>query len=538
MVIDTIERIKLLPKQREDSLTDAFGLLIGVEDRKSVDEYVKWIRSEARKIPSAAMYDLIGKTYLYSGQYSFDDFMIAMEWNREPNARFWLPRRKVWEGKHGVATQIQEFIDDDNALYLGLSCPPGTGKSTMIKFLLSYIIGKEPLMQNMYVSYSDGMIKLMMDSVKAMLTDTAEYRFNEIFPGVGTPDISAEYKTISYRRKGDFPSLGLVSLGGSVTGRTRANRFLVTDDLVANKEMARSPERLAKLNEDYKATLTTRMIGDRVKQVQLGTRWSVHDPIGRMQAEHESDPRYKFIAIPVEDEHGNSNFEFDHPDRYTKEKIVEIKKSLDPVDYSCLFMQRGIEKEGLAFPSDGLKYYNNVLPECEPDMKAFVVDVAWGGSDSLSMPICYVYGEDGYIVDWLFDKRDKSVTMPRMIGKILHHKPHKGQFESNNGGREYADEIDRQLRTDHDYRCNITSQKAPNNVSKMARIEQYAPDIKNLYFLAEQFWDDDYRRAMNELTSLSYTTKNLHDDSPDSLAQLVAYLNGGVKSVKAMRRPF
>lgn len=539
MVIDTIERIKLLPKQTEESLMDAFGLLVGVEDRKSVDGYIKWIRSEARKIQSPEMYELLKKTYLYAGQYDFSSFLVAMEWSREPNAKFWLPRQKVLEGKHKIASQIQDFIDDPEAKFLGFSMPPGTGKSTLIKFLLTYMVGKEPNSQSIYVSYSDGLTKMILDSVKSMLTDTFEYKFNEIFVGMKEPDISAEYKTISYRRKGDFPTLGLVSLGGSVTGRTRANRLLVCDDLVANKEMARSPERLAKLYDDYNATLTTRMIGDKAKILMLGTRWSIHDPIGRMQSEHEGDPRYKFIAIPVEDEFGESNFEYEHPDKYTREKIAEIKKSLDPVDYSCLFMQRGIEKEGLAFPSDSLKYYNNVLPDCEPDMKAFVTDVAWGGSDSLSMPICYVYGEDGYVVDWLFDKRDKSVTMPRMIGKILHHKPHKGQFESNNGGREYADEIDRQLRTDHGYRCNITSQKAPNNVSKMARIEQYAPDIKNLYFLAEQFWDDDYRRAMNELTSLSYTTKNLHDDSPDSLAQLVAYLFGGVsKAVKAMRRPF
>ena len=126
MVIDTIERIKLLPKQREESLTDAFSLLVGVEDRKSVDGYVKWIRSEARQIHSAAMYDLIGRTYLYAGQYSFDDFMVSMEWNREPNARFWIPRRKVWEGKHGIATQMQEYMDDEAYRYLGLSCPPGT----------------------------------------------------------------------------------------------------------------------------------------------------------------------------------------------------------------------------------------------------------------------------------------------------------------------------------------------------------------------------------------------------------------------------
>ena len=538
-MLEILEKIKSLPQQTEETLLDAFAVLVGVEDRKSVDGYVKWIRSEASKILSAKMYDLIGKTYLYAGQYSFDDFMVAMEWNREPNARFWIPRRKVWEGKHKVATQIQEFIDDEEALYLGLSCPPGTGKSTLIKFLLAYIMGREPRSQNMYVSYSDGMIKLMQDSVRAMLTDTNEYRFNEIFVGLGSPDMSAEYKTISYRRAGDFPTLGLVSLGGSVTGRTRANRFLVTDDLVANKEMARSPERLAKLYEDYKATLTTRMIGDRVKQVQLGTIWSKYDPISTMKAEHEGDPRYKFIAIPVEDENGESNFEFEHPDRYTKEKIAEIKKSLDPVDFSCLFMQRGIEKEGLAFPYDSLKYYNGVLPDCEPDVKAFVVDVAWGGTDSLSMPICYKYGEDGYIVDWLFDKRDKKITMPRMIGKILHHKPHKGQFESNNGGREYADEIDRQLKTDHGYRCNITSQKAPNNISKVARIEQYAPDIRNLYFLEEKYWDDDYRRAMNELTGFSFTMKVAHDDSPDSLAQLVAYLFGGVsRMIKAFKRPF
>ena len=47
--------------------------------------------------------------------------MIAMEWNREPQARFYLPRRKVLEGKHGIVTKIQNFMDDPEALYLGFS---------------------------------------------------------------------------------------------------------------------------------------------------------------------------------------------------------------------------------------------------------------------------------------------------------------------------------------------------------------------------------------------------------------------------------
>ena len=203
MKIEVIEKIKRLP-QTEETLTDVFSLLLGVEDRKSVDEYVRWVRSEAMKLKTAKMYDLIRQTYMYAGQYNFDDFMIAMEWKREPQARFWLPRRKVLEGKHGIATKIQNFMDDPDALFLGFSMPPGTGKTTLIKFLLAYIIGEDPKSANMYISYSDGMTKMLLDSVRSMLTDTNEYCFHEIFPTLGEPAISAEYKTVSYRRAGDM----------------------------------------------------------------------------------------------------------------------------------------------------------------------------------------------------------------------------------------------------------------------------------------------------------------------------------------------
>lgn len=536
--IPVIERIKKLPVQSEESLLDAFSVLMSVDDRKSVDHYVRWVRSEAKKIKSAKMLTLVRKTYMYAGQYDFDSFMIAMEWNREPKARFWLPRRKVLEGKHGIATKIQNFMDDPDALYLGFSMPPGTGKSTLIKFVLAYIIGKYPKSANMYVSYSDGMIKMMLDSVRSMLTDTDEYCFHEIFPSLGMPDVSAEYKTISYRRKGDFPSLGLASMGGSVTGRTRANLFLVSDDLVKNKEEARSPERLDKLYNDYTATLTTRMIGDNVKQIQLGTIWSAYDPISRMKAEHGDDPRYTFIAIPVWDENEVSNFEYEHPDRYTTEKIRDIKNTIDSADFECLFMQHGIEKEGLAFASDSLKYYNGVLPDGEPDNIVFVNDVAWGGGDSLSMPIGFVYGDDVYIHDWIFDRRDKSYTKPRVIAKILQHRIKMGQTESNNGGAEYSDDVYRILRQDYRYSINMSHKKAPTNMAKLTRIEQHAPTIRNFYFRDSDCRDEDYRRAMNELTSFSFTSKNLHDDAADSMAMMADYVFHGQKFVTVAKRPF
>lgn len=540
MLISLLKRIRSLPHITEESLNDALGLIVQLDDPKEILTWVRWVRKEARELKTAAALEIVRKTYFLGGSHSFDDYMVACEWNREPKARFWLPRRRVLEGKHHIATQIQEFIDDPDALYLGFSMPPGTGKSTLIKFLLAYIAGKYPLSANMYVSYSDGMIKMMLDSERAILTDTDEYCHNEIFSGNSAPLISAEYKTISYRNAGDFPTLGLVSLGGSVTGRTRANKFLVTDDLVKNKEEARSPDRLDKLYGDYLATLTTRMIGDNVKQIQLGTIWSAYDPISRMKSEHEGDPRYKFITIPVWDENEVSNFEYDHPDRYTTQKIRDIKNTIDSADFECLFMQHGIEKEGLAFPADSLKYYNGVLPDGEPDNICFVNDVAWGGGDSLSMPIAYIYngGSDVYIHDWIFDKRDKSVTKPRVIAKILQHKIKMGRTEANNGGEEYSDDVHRILRSEYWYPINMSHKKAPTNMAKLTRIEQHAPTIRNFYFRDSGCRDEDYRRAMNELTSFSFTTKNKHDDAADSMAMMAEFVFGRAKIVTVARRPF
>jgi hypothetical protein len=68
MNIPVIEKIKRLPKQTEESLRDAFSVLLSVEDRKSVDHYVKWVRSEAKQMRSADMYELIKQTYFYTGQ--------------------------------------------------------------------------------------------------------------------------------------------------------------------------------------------------------------------------------------------------------------------------------------------------------------------------------------------------------------------------------------------------------------------------------------------------------------------------------------
>ena len=198
-----------------------------------------------------------------------------------------------------------------------------------------------------------------------------------------------------------------------------------------------------------------------------------------------------------------------------------------------------MDKEGLAFPSDQLLYYNGVLPDGEPDNIAFVTDIAWGGGDSLSMPIAFIYnnGEDVYIHDVIFDNRDKFATKPRVMAKILQHKCKMGRMEANNGGDEYCDDIHRMLR-EHNYSINLSHKKSPPSMSKISRIEQHAPNIRRFYFRSKECRDKEYQKFMDEVCAFSFTSKNLHDDAPDSLAMLVDYLFCGVKSIRAMPRPF
>lgn len=479
--------------------------------------------------------DVSRRSYMFTAPYCFDDFMIAMEWNRNPKSRFWLPRRKVLEMNLGVCTSIDNFMTEKGGKKLTLSTAPGCGKSTLIKFLMCYIMGKWPESKNMYVSYSDGMVKLMMDALVDM-TCGDEYNFQEIFP-LGKPDKSAEYNTIGFRRKGDAQTFNMCSIGGSITGRTRADKFMITDDLVKNAEEARSPERLETLYANYTDTISTRQIGDDVKEIMLGTIWSIYDPISREKIRYEGQPGYHFYAFPVCDEEGHSNFHYDCDDCYTDEKIEQIKEKLDPVTFSCLYLQRGIQKEGMPFTQEQLTWYDGILPEGDPDNIYAFCDVAFGGGDSLSMPIAYQYGKDIFIHDVVFNRKDKSVTVPIVANRLAKHGVRKVRFEANVGGQSYADEVSEAIKK-IPYSCNVTSKRAPNTMSKLSKIEQYQQDIRNIYFRRDKARGREYDLFINELEVFSFTQKNLHDDAPDSLAGLCDMQNSVAKIQVVGRRMF
>ena len=216
---------------------------------------------------------------------------------------------------------------------------------------------------------------------------------------------------------------------------------------------------------------------------------------------------------------------------------ADMKASIDDATWWAKYMGKPYVREGLLFPADELRYFNGVLPDGEPDRKLMVMDIAWGGGDFTACPIAYVYGDAVFIPDLVFNNGDKTVTRPEVVGKIIQHKINVVRGEANNGGDEYCDVVDSQLRQ-QGYHCSVRSQRAPSGQSKLSRIIQYAPDIKRFYFLDEKHQSKEYKAFMEQVTMFTQLGKIPHDDAPDSLAQLADELYNGISKIEPVKRPF
>jgi hypothetical protein len=499
------------------------------EVRKISAQQVKLAKSDSL---AENFYFLNKKSLLFDAKDDFDAYLQYVEFDREPEKRFYLPRRK----QILPIVQALQDLEDDLLDLLSISMPPGTGKTTLGIFFLTWIMGKYPMQPNLASAHSSMLTKSFYDGVLSILTDP-EYLWADVFPGLTIAQTNSKEETIDLEKKKRFKTLTCRSIDGSLTGATRCEKYLYADDLVSGIEEALSKDRLDNLWNKYTNDLKSRKKLE-CKEIHIATRWSVHDVIGRLEKRYENNPRARFLAFPALDENDESNFDYMYGVGFDTKYFWDMRDSLDDVSWKCLFMNEPIEREGLLFPEDELNYYNGVLPEGGLVRKYAACDVAWGGGDSLSMPFAYEY-EDGsvYIVDVVFNKGDKTITRPIVVGKLMYHLPHETEFEANNGGDEYCDAVDEELKKQN-VRLNLSHRKAPSNQSKLSRIIQAAPDIKKFYFLDKKHRNKEYAAFMKELTSFVQTGKNKNDDAPDSLAILSRKIGSKSGKVEVFKRPF
>lgn len=485
----------------------------------------------------AKFYEQWRRCLLFEAPHDFDSFMTYIELDRKPEKRFYAPR------KHYLRPMVQGFQDvlDGKLRLLTISMPKRAGKSqTGINFV-NMISGKFPDRSTLMEGTGDDLVKSFYNGCLEYLTVPNEYLFYDVFPDARLVQTNADTKTANLKSKSRFPTIMCRSIDARQVGLSEATNVLYLDDCVEGREEAKNRQRLDDKWEVISGDIMGRAI-EGTPMVFTGTRYSLYDPIGRVQEHAQREGwAWRAIEIPaldlVTDE---SNYEYEREGKkvFTTAYFREQRELLSAEQFESEFQQQPFEAKGLLFNKDELNYFFELPKDRDPDTIIAVGDTAESGSDSTSMPVAKIYGSDVYIVDVVFDDSPAEVTKPECAKCLIENKVASAVFESNNAGQYYARDVDQIIR-ERGYSVGIRTKRTISN--KQTRIEFASDNIKkNFYFKHPSTYKrgSQYWNFMKEVTTYTRSGKVPHDDAPDSLSLLeneIRMLSGS--KVEVFKRP-
>lgn len=487
-------------------------------------------------------YEIYKRSLLFGAKADFDAYMLYLEIDRKPSERFYAPRReRLLELVQGLQDLADDRLDE-----LFLSMPPRVGKTTVLMMFVTWLVGRNSEMSNLYCAYSDTITSAFYTGVLEIIQDAVTYRWADVFPSCKVASTSAKEELLNIDRVKRYPSLTCRSLYGTLNGACDCNGFLISDDLLSGIEEALNKDRLVTAWGKVDNNLLTRA-KETAKILWCGTRWSIADPIGIRISNLENDEkfsnrRYRIINLPALDEHDESNFDYKYQvgfsTDYYHQRRASFERNNDMASWDAQYQGSPIEREGALFTPDTMRYYNGVLPDGEPDRVYMAVDPAFGGGDYVAGPVVFKYGDDLYVHDVVFNNGDKKITQPLLVKAVINHQVKAMRIEANKSTESYKDEVEAALKA-QGYRLNITTKAAATDKSKLQRIFDKAPDIRErMIFRESGKRSREYELFMQNVFSFKLIGKNLHDDAPDALAMAIDMDLNPVHRIEVFKRPF
>lgn len=442
-------------------------------------------------------------------------------------ARMELARREFWEYCRISApdfyksdrsflvnqcNEMQEFIEQDEYKVLIINEPPRFGKSRTSQKLVEWALGKNKRRKIMTGSYNSTLSTMFAKNVRNAIqeekADEKRVVYADIFPDVkikpgdGAMDL--------WSLEGGYNNYLATSPGGTATGF--GADLIIIDDLIKNNHEAHNEAIKEKQWQWFTDTMLSRLEeGGKIMIVM--TRWATDDLAGRA-LEHfaKLGIKVKHINYKAMEADGTLLCE----EILSRESIALKKATIGQDIFNANYQQEPIDIKGRLY--SWFKTYTEI-PKDNAGKPLFdsilnYTDTADTGGDFLCS-ICYgMHGGFHYVLDILYTKDAMEITEPATAEMLTKHNVGCTIIESNNGGRGFARNVEREMRNRGNNHTVVKWFHQSQN--KTARILSNSTGVMNNILFPEG-WQNMWPDFADDIMKYQREGKNANDDAPDAL---------------------
>lgn len=471
----------------------------------------------------------------------------------------------VAEHHEKMFSALQDVVDG-KCKRLIINIAPRYGKTELvIKSFISWCFALNPKCRFLHLSYSDILVNDNSDTIRSIMQ---EQLYTMLFPNSALASEKGSAKRWKTKAGGE---LYAVSTQGQVTGFGAGNvdvdptvlemdggndvfafddhtkevltmigattnifqGAIVIDDPI-KPEDAESDIVRERINMRFENTIRNRVNSRNTPIIIIMQRLHEHDLCGYLQ---EIEPNeWTVLSLPaIQADPVTGEEHALWPMKHTLEELYKMRE-INPVVFDTQYMQDPTPKEGLMYAEGFKTYRKEELPTGNKAIQKWnYTDTADTGADYLCS-ICFINTpEYAYVTDVLFTDAPMEVTEPKTSEMLTRNQTTEALIESNNGGRGFARNIKRILRTSlRNFRCAIRTFTQTEN--KKSRIYTNSACVMDDILFPEG-WEKKWPKFHNALMAYRKDNKkrNQHDDAPDALTGVYEMhaRKGGRKKIRS-----
>lgn len=402
-----------------------------------------------------------------------------------------------------MCTELQDFYQSTNPndKIMVINVPPRHGKSRTAGKLVEWVLGNNKNEKIMTGSYNEDLSSSFAKSVRDTIASEKTLGtlvYNDIFPNTKIKYGEASSKKWALEGSNQANYLA-TSPTGTATGF--GCTLMIIDDLIKNAQEAYNETVLQKHIDWFNNTMLSRTETG-FKLIIIMTRWASNDLAGYILENYPNVRHINYQAIQKDgsmlckDILNKEDFEF--KTKNMNKDIVYANYQQEPIDIKNRLYSK-------------FKTYEK-LPPAHYVMN--YTDTADEGEDYLCSIDYQMYGSDYYILDVIYTQESMEITEPAVAKMLTKDKVGYANIESNNGGRGFARNVQKELKQLKNTHTKINWFHQSEN--KQARIlSNSTAVVNNIYFPIN--WEDKWPEFAKHIKQYTRTGKNEHDDAEDCL---------------------